>query len=74
MVGLYDRKQQCHCEVRSNLVTIIIDEKREEIASSFLLAMTYFHFSSSPSADKLRVKAGRTMEACAVARALANLA
>jgi len=27
-----------------------------------------------PSADKLRAKVGRTMVACAVARALANLA
>jgi len=36
--------------------------------------ITYYIISSSPSADKLRAKAGRTMVVCAVARALANLA
>ena len=45
----------------------IADEYGDEVASSFLLAMT--HFLLSPSADKLRAKAGRTMLACAMAGA-----
>ena len=40
----------------------------------WITVIEHNHFPSSPSADKLRAKAGRTMVACADGGALANLA